>query len=1733
MKNCRFFVGMLLVFGQLAGFGQNFSNKGKDFWLGYGYHVAMAGNPANGGAQDMILYFTSDKNANVTVEMSNGYKQTYIVNANQVTVSNIIPKTGVQDARIYDTGYYNRGIHVYSDVDIVAYEHIYNASVSGASLLFPTNTLGKDYYVIGYNQSSNQAFSNSFAFVVAVEDNTVVEITPAVVNKNNKAAGAPFTVNLNQGQVYNLMGTTTLNLGTDLTGTRIRTISTTGACKKIAVFCGTGKISIGGTASGSADNIIAQSLPASAWGLKYLTSPTGTQPSNYYRICVTDTSTIVKVNGNVISKTFLQRNFFYELKNSTPLTTPGNGISVPNTPGGVWNLIESDKPINVAQFCTTQGQDGNPNTTPFGDPEMIYLSPVEQTINDITLYSANRNLILQSYINVIIRKGGTKSFTLDGVPATSSFFTHPQEPNYAYAQFTVSSGSHRLYSDTGFNSIAYGFGNAESYGYNAGTNIKDLYTPIFQNPYARLSFAATCVNTPFQFSVPLSYQPTSLKWDFGNSGNISPATTLDFPTPKADSTPLIGGKNLYYYSPANGAIPGKTFVYSKAGTDTIRMYATNPSPDGCANINAQYDIPVIISPIPNANFSVNPVRCISDFIQFTDSSSNLGTSKIVNGLWTWDDGTTDSSNNPTHKFLIPKTYNIRYRPISDFGCIGDVTTAFDISAAPVAKFVLKDSTCINQTLTFLDSSSITTGSIVKWYWDYGDGTKDSLTASSSRTKTYSTVGNFTVSLIVENNNGCKSNAFTKTITIFPLPQPNFNLPIVCLPLGAGQFFDSTTISDGTSGFTYIWDFGEGKTPSTIANPLYNFSGVGPFNVKLTVISIKGCVQIATKSLTTVFAQAKAAFAVNSENCLRDTTQFSDQSDGKGSTVAKWRWDFGDGTTDTLQNPKYRYPIIGNKIVKHFIFTDQGCSSDTVSKPVLVNPLPTAAFSLSSPVCETRAVTFTDQSLANAGTLKRWNWDFKDSTTKDTTSGAAFGKIFITFGTYPVQLMVETDKGCKSDTTINRTKINPIPKIGFILPEICVSDGSATFVDTTKIADGSEALFVWKWQVFPGTNFKAQPTFQSATAQNAKIFITKADTYNTLLKITSTNGCSDSLMQVLTVNGPTPKASFVVQNAGGLCSNDSIRIVNTSTVDFGYLTRLDILWDLVSAPTIKSPDENPVDKKSYSNKYANFQAPATFTYSVKLIAFSGNSSVCQNAVTQTVTINRSPKVSFVKPRDICNDATPQLIVPQASTVSSVPGTPNYIGTGITNNFTGLLDPKISGVGVTKIKYLHISDLGCRDSISQPITIWPSPVAKWGVSDPDCEKNLVTFSDSSVPQFSNISKRIWDFDDGTTQTFTTGNSFTHVYASAKTYNPTLKVFTDSGCISTVNTQAIKVNYLPKIDFSLPSICLPEGNGQFLDLSTIGDASEPLFSYLWNFNDPRDPSASTLKSPTHRFKALGPYTIQLKITTKDGCIDSLTKIFTTIYPQPKADFSTIPIEICLGDVINFTDESNGITGPINAWVWDLANGISSGIKNPIKKFTDTGTFSIVLHVFNEKGCVSDTVTKLVIVHPYPKLTLGPNLKILDGGEVIIKPKYIYGTNLKFLWTPATYLDSIAIATPKSTPIDDITYKLTITGIGGCSVSDTIFIKVLKSPEVPNAFSPNGDGINDTWQIKYLESYPGAIIEVFNRYGQRVFYSEGYDVEWDGNFSGKPLPVGTYYYIVNPKNGRKIVSGSVTIIK
>ncbi|MHB8208718.1 MBG domain-containing protein, partial [Mucilaginibacter sp.] len=116
---------------------------------------------------------------------------------------------------------------------------------------------------------------------------------------------------------------------------------------------------------------------------------------------------------------------------------------------------------------------------------------------------------------------------------------------------------------------------------------------------------------------------------------------------------------------------------------------------------------------------------------------------------------------------------------------------------------------------------------------------------------------------------------------------------------------------------------------------------------------------------------------------------------------------------------------------------------------------------------------------------------------------------------------------------------------------------------------------------------------------------------------------------------------------------------------------------------------------------------------------------------------------------------------------------------------------------------------------------------------------------------------------------------------------------------------------------------------------------------------------------------------------------------------------------------------------------------------------------------------------------------------------------------------------------------YPITASGAGSTNytfnyISGLLTIyPAVQVPVIPNAFTPNGDGINDTWIIKYLDYYPNCTVEIFNRYGQNVYYSNSYGIPWDGTYKGGVLPTGTYYYIINLKNGLKVLSGYVALIR
>ena len=1140
-----------------------------------------------------------------------------------------------------------------------------------------------------------------------------------------------------------------------------------------------------------------------------------------------------------------------------------------------------------------------------------------------------------------------------------------------------------------------------------------------------------------------------------------------------------------------------------------------------------------------SNYSRTTLSPIVGGLQCTGNDINLLATNVIGATYQWTGPNGFSSNiyNPSISNINPSYSGYYVVSANILGCGSFIdSTLVTVNPVPTISISTGDSICVGKSKTLALNFSGT----APFVFSYSDGLKTdtisgiplsnySLKLSPIVTTTYAVK-------YVTDANSCTVNAsnnilnIATTVKVNPNPSVGFVMPLkVCTPMGAANFLDTSKIADGTAlKFTYRWNFGDGGIDS-IKAPVHNYTTPTNQSVQLIVSSIDGCVDSLTKTLP-VYATPVADFSITPVYCLRDSLQIKEQSNANGNTITRWYWRFANGITNTKQTPSYTYLNSGNQNIQLVVETDKACVSDTLTKSVLINPLPIANFTTSTKHCENAAINFLDASIANAGNLKRWNWNFVDGTKKDTISGAPFYKTYTDWNTYPVRLMVESDNGCKSDTVVLPVIIHAQPHVGFILPEVCLDDAVAIFIDTTTIADGSNAI-AYQWNYNASTPaITPIPTITSLTTKNGSAHYNISANYKVTYKVTTSFGCDSLLTRDFTVNGSTPHANFVVLNDTKLCSNDSIRIYDSSYVDFGIITKNNIYWNYVSTASIDSVDDNTLFKKQYPHLYPDFQTPATKTYQIRMTARSGNSSVCSNTITKTITIHQSPKVQFTTLPGICNDTTARQIT-QAKELGGVPGVFVYTGSG--TSATGLYTPNGQIPGTYPIKYFYSTSFGCADSATKPITVWPSPVAKWGVNAILCEKNNIQFTDSSVANYSSIVQRYWDFGDGTNILYTNSAPFTKQYASGNTYATSLRVVTDSGCRSTYNIRNLKLNFLPVVNFTLPSICLPDGNGLFKNISTIKDNSEGLFTYLWNFGDPNDPSASTLKQPTHKYTALGPVNVQLKITSKDLCIDSLTQILASIYPQPKANFVANPTEICLNDQINFIDNSDGKTSAMNTWYWDLANGTSSGVQNPIKQFTDSGSFKISLYAYNQQGCVSDTMVKTVIVHPYPKLILGPNLKVLEFGMTLIKPKYVYGTALSYLWTPATDLSSDTAKVPICKPKADITYKLTLTGIGNCSVSDTIFVKVLLAPVVPNVFSPNGDGINDTWKIEYLESYPGATIDVFNRYGQKVYSSLGYDKEWDGTYNGNPLPVGTYYYIVNPKNGRALISGSVTIIK
>ncbi|MEO8821427.1 MAG: gliding motility-associated C-terminal domain-containing protein, partial [Ginsengibacter sp.] len=234
----------------------------------------------------------------------------------------------------------------------------------------------------------------------------------------------------------------------------------------------------------------------------------------------------------------------------------------------------------------------------------------------------------------------------------------------------------------------------------------------------------------------------------------------------------------------------------------------------------------------------------------------------------------------------------------------------------------------------------------------------------------------------------------------------------------------------------------------------------------------------------------------------------------------------------------------------------------------------------------------------------------------------------------------------------------------------------------------------------------------------------------------------------------------------------------------------------------------------------------------------------------------------------------------------------------------------------------------------------------------------------------------------------------------------------------------------------------------------------------------------------------------------------------------------EICEGNSIQL--KSNG-SNNITSYQWFPVAGLSNPkISNPIASPSETTLY--ILNAANNDCIVPDSV--LVTVNKNPVAGAGPNKVIINGQSATLDGT-AGGTDVNYLWTPDLDITGASSLAPVVNPTINQTYVLNVFSKKGCkTATDSVNVKVYQQLYVPNAFTPNGDGKNDTWVIETLQAYPGAVVTVFDRYGEKIFDNNGKNTSWNGTFKGKLQDAGAYVYVIDLKNNTPVIKGVVYII-
>ena len=393
------------------------------------------------------------------------------------------------------------GLHVVATDSISLFAFNFREYSLDASCIFPVKALGDDYIVQCYAPNSiysDTAMRSEFS-VLALENNTMVEIQLTSDTKGGHHAGNIFNVVLDAGQCYQVQSIPLGEQDGNLSGTRVRSLEG----KKIAVFAGDRGTYIPDSDPfcGAADMIFEQMTPIDTWGKRFIV--TSTERRYYDRVRVTAANDNCQVFVDGVLQTTIEAFETYEFEMH------------PDTPA---ILLETSEPTEVLMYLT--GALYHQSNPLIGDPSMVRISPLEQTLDYVTFPIFINGHCTYHYVNIVVATALVQNMVLDGQNIAFRFNEMASYPEYSFAKIQLVSGVHTLSNPMGgFVAHAYGLGQGESYAFSLGVHSQELVSQIIVNDENTSLYPLgfdICQNDAPEFDLQTNFDCSLANWNFGD-----------------------------------------------------------------------------------------------------------------------------------------------------------------------------------------------------------------------------------------------------------------------------------------------------------------------------------------------------------------------------------------------------------------------------------------------------------------------------------------------------------------------------------------------------------------------------------------------------------------------------------------------------------------------------------------------------------------------------------------------------------------------------------------------------------------------------------------------------------------------------------------------------------------------------------------------------------------------------------------------------------------------------------------------------------------------------------------------------------------------------------------------------------------------------------------------------------------------------------------------------------------